>query len=61
LYKLGVLKYSSEEKEAELNKFMRSESFMNLGYQVLLYRHSENFEALQELIGYRFKNQSLLI
>jgi hypothetical protein len=61
LFKLGVLKYSAEQKEDELNKFLLSDSSMNLGYQVIIYRHGDSFEALQDIIGYRFKNMSLLI
>jgi dsRNA-specific ribonuclease len=34
---------------------------MNFGYQVIIYRHGDSFEALQDIIGYRFKNMSLLI
>ena len=40
---------------------MQSDSFNNLGYQVLLYRHGENFEALEDIIGYKFQNKSLLV
>jgi dsRNA-specific ribonuclease len=61
LLKVGVLKSSSASYEVELQKFLKNPYFIGPGYKYLLNKLSNQISALQDIIGYHFKNPCLLV